>query len=495
MTGILDKHVQCSNVSETPKSKEDNFLEAMPSYTPGTLSHIAADSELEGKALRRFDIFLLPQLALVTILAYLDRTNLGNAKVFGLIEGLNLKGNEFNNLVTLFYVTYIICDVLWVVSIKKFGANRILGVAMVGWSAATLGTGFSKTYGQVMACRLLLGVFESGLLPGMIFIISTIWNREQQAKRVAVIYCSTTISGAFGGLIAYGIQTMGTQRGLEPWRWLFIIEGVISMTVGLIFFITIPFSAEKAWFLSTDQAESMRVRKEREALFKGQDEFKWRYVGLALKDPLVYLTGFTLFASTLPVLAFGTFLPTIILGFGYSALQVNYLTIPVYIAATISVAIVSFMSDKMRKRAVFLFLIPIPVLVGYAIAIGTPNNAAGYFAMFLCGIGIYPFNCVMLSWFSSNVSPDHKRSVGLAIAASIANVSGVLSGQIYPPGDAPRYISGNAVSLGLEFVSLVGVAIIYALLKWKMAAKKKAIQEGKESDKEGDGALDFVYTF
>lgn len=153
------------------------------------------------------------------------------------------------------------------------------------------------------------------------------------------------------------------------------------------------------------------------------------------------------------------------------------------------------MSDKMKKRAIFLFLIPIPVLIGYAIAIGTANNAAGYFAMFLCGIGIYPFNCIMLAWFSTNVSPDHKRSVGLAIVASIANVSGVLSGQIYPPADAPRYIPGNAVSLGLECVSLIGVAIIFTLLKWKMASKKKAIHEGKESTKEGDGALDFVYSF
>lgn len=153
------------------------------------------------------------------------------------------------------------------------------------------------------------------------------------------------------------------------------------------------------------------------------------------------------------------------------------------------------MSDKTRKRAIFLFLIPIPVLVGYAIAIGTANNAAGYFAMFLCGIGIYPFNCIMLAWFSTNVSPDHKRSVGLAIAASIANVSGVLSGQIYPPGDAPRYISGNAVSLGLEFVSLIGVGVIFVLLKWKLAAKRRAIEEGKVSTKEGDEALDFVYSF
>jgi predicted MFS family arabinose efflux permease len=171
------------------------------------------------------------------------------------------------------------------------------------------------------------------------------------------------------------------------------------------------------------------------------------------------------------------------------------MTIPIYILATISVAVVSYMSDRVRKRALFLFIVPIPVLIGYSIALGTENNAAGYFAMFLCGVGIFPFNCIMLAWFSTNVSPDHKRSVGLPVAASIANLSGVLSGQIYPVKDSPRYISGNAVSLGLEFVALLGVGVIVMLLKWRMSRKEKALQEGKGSDEEGDGALDYKYAF
>ncbi|KAF4991688.1 hypothetical protein FGRMN_7661 [Fusarium graminum] len=495
MASLFDKKIPLGQLSSTSPSSDGAVLEAMPSIAPGTLSPVVVDSEMEKQALKRFDMFLLPQLALLTVLAYLDRTNIGNAKVFGFAEGLNLKGNEFNNLVTFFYITYVICDVLWVISIQRFGANRVLAVAMLGWSASTIGTGFVRSYGEAMACRLILGAFESGLLPCMIFIISTVWNRDQQAKRVAVIYCATTISGAFGGLIAYGIQTMGTRLGLEPWRWLFIIEGAISMTVGLVAFLSIPVSAERAWFLTDEQAECMRAKKERDAAFKGKSKLKLKHVRAALKDPLVYLTGFSLFASSLPLLGFGTFLPTIILGFGYRSTQVNYMTIPVYILATISVAIVSSISDRIKKRAVFLLILPIPVLIGYAIALGTASNAAGYVAMFLCAIGIFPFNCIMLAWFSSNISPDAKRSVGLPVAASIANISGVLSGQIYPPGDAPRYISGNAVSLSLEAVALTGVLLVVLLLKWRMARKDKMLQQGKGDDREGDAALNFKYAF
>lgn len=203
------------------------------------------------------------------------------------------------------------------ISIKRFGANRVLGVAMVGWSAVTLGTGFTNNYKQALACRLLLGLFESGLLPGMIFIISTIWPRQRQSKRVAVIYCATTLSGAFGGLIAYGIQTMGMRRGLEPWRWLFIIEGAISLFFGMVLYLSMPVSAEKAWFLTAEEAEAMRLKKDRDFLFKGQDKLETKHVWRALRDPLVYLTAIALFSSSLPLLSFGTFLPAIILGLGY----------------------------------------------------------------------------------------------------------------------------------------------------------------------------------
>jgi hypothetical protein len=134
-------------------------------------------------------------------------------------------------------------------------------------------------------------------------------------------------------------------------------------------------------------------------------------------------------------------------------------------------------------------------MVGYAICLGTSNIGAGYFAMFLCGMGIYPYNCVMLAWFSTSMSPDHKRSVGIATAASIANLSGILSGQIYPTKDAPRYIMGNAISLGHEFVAFLCVGAIYCLLKWRMARNKKALDNGEVSHKEGDESLEFQFHF
>ena len=124
---------------------------------------------------------------------------------------------------------------------------------MVSWSIITLCTGFIHNYSQAIALRVLLGAFEAGLVPCVVFIISTIWAREDQAKRNAIIYGCNCLSGAFGGLIAYAIESMGTRHGLEAWRWLFIIEGAISIGLCGICWLLLPTTAEEAWFLTPEE--------------------------------------------------------------------------------------------------------------------------------------------------------------------------------------------------------------------------------------------------
>jgi MFS family permease len=183
-----------------------------------------------------------------------------------------MKGNEFNNISTVFYATYVACETPWVICAKRYGANKIIAIAFVGWGLTTLGTGFIKNYHQVLAMRLLLGVFESCYIPTIIFMISQIYDRSAVAKRITVLYIATTVSGALGGLIAYGIQTMGEVRALAPWRWLFIIEGIISIVLCFAEWVSPPKNAENAWFLNQEEKAVMQARKERDVAFKGDEE-------------------------------------------------------------------------------------------------------------------------------------------------------------------------------------------------------------------------------
>jgi hypothetical protein len=168
-------------------------------------------------------------------------------------------------------------------------------------------------------------------------------------------------------------------------------------------------------------------------------------------------------------------------------LQANYLTIPVYIFATLTLITATFTSDRLKKRAAVLAILPVAPIIGY-------NHAAGYFAMFLCGGGIYSYNCLILTWISTNIAPDYKRSMAMPFFVSLANVSGVVASNIYPSVDGPRYLVGNAVSAGMETLALCGVVVVWWTLRRRNMEKEKLRSQGVEDNgKDGDQALDFVY--
>ena len=450
----------------------------------------------ERAVLSKFDKFVMPQMALLVLLGYLDRTNIGNARVFGFEEDTGMQGTDFNDVSMYFYIPYVLLETPWVLAVKRWGPGRVLALAVVAWSSITIGTGFVTSYGQTIACRVLLGAAEAGLFPALIFTVSQIYPAKSQGKRMAVLYITIALSGALGGLIAYGIQSMGSRHGLSAWRWLFIIEGIISLVLGLACWVSLPTSPETAWFLTSEEKSIVMRVKERNHPYKEAASMDWSQVRMALTDPFLYLASASLFCSSIALFGFGTFLPTLLKGMGYSALEANYLSIPVYIFATISTAITTFVSDKLSKRFVCLIHTPLLGICGYAIVVATGNKAAGFFAMFLAGAGIYPFNTVLVTWVSNNTHPDSKRSVAIAILISLGNASGLASSQIYPITDAPRYVMGNAISLGGESVALLCVGLLYVLLRYRMRQKERARAEGEESNgKEGDQGLHFDYVF
>lgn len=154
---------------------------------------------------------------------------------------------------------------------------------------------------------------ESGLSPGFAFLYSTIYPQEQAGKRIMTTNLAQCIPGAFGGLFAYAVYTMGTGRGLAAWRWLFIVEFCVTIFVDGIGWIFIPDSAETAWYLTAEENETMRRKKRRDFLLRGEGKFNSNWVKITLKDPFVTSRN-AFFTSSVAIKGFGAFLPTIIAG-------------------------------------------------------------------------------------------------------------------------------------------------------------------------------------
>ncbi|KAL2833849.1 major facilitator superfamily domain-containing protein [Aspergillus cavernicola] len=463
-----------------------------PDEGSGTVIYI--EPEIETAALRKFDKYLVPVSVVFLVLSTLDRNNLGNAVVFGLDTDLGLVGGQFGNINTLSSVCTILFEVPWVLAVRYFGPKKALGASLFSWSFCTLGTAFIHNYGQAIAVRMLLNACEAGLAQGFAYLFSTIYPRETAGKRIMTTNLSACISGAFGGLFAYAVQTMGSRNGLAAWRWLFIVEFCITMFVGGIGLIFIPSSPETAWYLTAEEKEAMRLKRQRDQVHRGDGTLDRKWVKLALTDPFVYLLGIAFFTSSVAINGFGVFLPTILAGLGYASLSVNYMTIPVYIIGAISLIIQVYFSDKLRKRAIFIIGCCVPVAVGYLVCVGTPNEHAGYAGMFILVLGLFPISTLAVTWISTNLSPDAKRAIGMPLAYSIANVSALVSSQLYPSQQGPRYIMGNAVSAGLTVVAGFLYGACWFLLKRRNAKKLKLLAEGATTNGlEGDMSLDYMY--
>jgi MFS family permease len=201
-------------------------------------------------------------------------------------------------------------------AIKRYGPNKALGTALVLWSFVTLGTAFIHNYGQAIAVRMLLGACEAGISPGFSYLFATIYPRTSAAKRIMMTNLANCTSGAFGGLFAYAVQTMGTRRGLAPWRWLFIVEFCLTLVVGGIGWFLLPDSPETAWFLNEEEKATMVLRKQRDALYRGKNESLRTWIKPSFTDPYVYMLGIAFFTSSIAITGFGVFLPTIIQGLG-----------------------------------------------------------------------------------------------------------------------------------------------------------------------------------
>lgn len=124
------------------------------------------------------------------------------------------------------------------------------------------------------------------------------------------------VSGAFGGLFAYAVQSVGPQLGFAAWRWLFIAEFCITIIAGGIGWIFIPNSPETAWYLNVEEKETMRLKRQQADLIRGKDVSDRKWVRITFTDPFVYLLGIAFLTSSVAINGFGVFLPTIISGLG-----------------------------------------------------------------------------------------------------------------------------------------------------------------------------------
>ncbi|CAE6481186.1 unnamed protein product [Rhizoctonia solani] len=479
------------------------------------------DLQFERRLIRKMDLHVCPWVMLVYLVSFLDRVNIGNARLFGLEEDLGMKGSQYQTAVSVLFVTYLLFEVPSNLVIKKLRPSRYgksLAFITFAWGIVATLTGIVQSYGGLIACRLILGVFEAGLFPGMAVYLTFWYTRKELALRIGYLFVSSALAGAFGGLLATAIGQMDGVAGLRGWRWIIIIEyvfglelihkltpvkrGIPSVILGLLIPFVLADDPDSASWLTPTEKEYVRARKLRQ---QGEtadaQKFHWSDVRKCFLDPKVYAFAAAQFGCDTMLYGFSTFLPTIISQLGrWNATETQLLTVPCYVLGAATYLATAFLSDRYQIRGWFSVAGGLISVLGYLILLVPVSSGVHYMGCFLVAMGLYVVVGIPLSWLPNNIPRYGKRTSATGFQLMVGNASGVMAPFLYATNERPRYIRGHAVSLAMVAFATFSYALL-AIVYSRINARRSRGEEdyklaGKTSDEidaMGDDSPRFKY--
>lgn len=264
----------------------ENVPIARPKREPPPLvKHLSGDERqrLELALVRKIDLRLLPMILVMYIMNYLDRTNIAAARLAGLEDELELTGTQYLTALSILFVGYILMQIPSNLFLNKIGKPALyLPTVMIVWGIISGATAGVQSYGGLVAVRFCLGFVEAAYFPGCLFYLSAWYTRKELGFRTAILFSGLLIAGAFSGLISAGITNgLDGARNLRAWRWLFIIEGVITIVIAAAAYFVLPnFPRTTSWLtenerqlavwrLDEDIGEDDWVGNEKQSFFHG----------------------------------------------------------------------------------------------------------------------------------------------------------------------------------------------------------------------------------
>jgi len=258
----------------------------------------------------------------------LTSNTVANAKVDGLATDLKITNDQYLTGLTLFFIGYILFEVPFNIVLRQMSPRIFLPTCTLIFGVVTVLQGVCTNLTGFFVVRLFLGICEGALFPGVVFYLSMWYRRTERQYRVALFFSAASLAGAFGGILAWGIGHMGDVGGLHAWKWIFIIEGLLTfvVSIGAYFFIS-DYPAKSA-FLTENEKAFIEQRLTIDRDLTTNEGFNWANVSDALKDYKVWLYALAYHTMSLPLYTLSLFLVSQYFNTRLSGRTANYLSSP-----------------------------------------------------------------------------------------------------------------------------------------------------------------------
>ncbi|KAF1942983.1 MFS general substrate transporter [Clathrospora elynae] len=438
--------------------------------------------------LKKLDRRLVAFMALLYMLSFLDRSNIGNARIVGLVDDLNLSSKQYEWLLWAFYITYIMFE--WMTLMYRIVPPHIyISLCILSWGIVASLQAVATSFSFLLVLRALLGISEAAFAPGVPFYLSFFFRRQELAFRTGLFISASPLSASFAGALAYLITKVGEHGPLSPWRLLFLFEGFPSVLVAIWAWDFVPDGPGLATWLSPRQREVavLRLRSEKEGEEEDEENEKhlgrqrrgrvnFREVLQTLKDPKCYLSALMFFSCNVAFSSMPVFLPTIIRDMGYESITAQGLSAPPYLFAFVVVLTTAYYSDRLQSRSMFIMLHSLLATLGY----GTislcghfkyNNTLLRYLALYPATAGFFAAITIIITWTLNNQETDSKKGTGMAVMNIIGQMGPLVGTSIFPHEDGPFYVKGMSICAG--FMLLVGV--LAAVLRWVLIRENRKL--------------------
>ncbi|KIV95886.1 hypothetical protein PV10_03487 [Exophiala mesophila] len=477
------------------KASSFDHLELDPNKeSEGSADEIEWTEAEETLIRRKIDRRIVPVVTVLYLFCFLDRANIGNARIQGMAVDLHLVGYRFNWALSVFYIVYLLVEVPSNILLKYIGPRIYIPLLVFGFGFVSICTAFVKNFAQLCVARAFLGVFEGGTMPGIAFYLSTFYKRRELYFRIGIFISAASIAGAFGGLFATALSRIprwGTESTpIHTWRNIFFFEGVLTVIFAALAPLVMPSNPQTCKFLTEKERYIANERLIREHRADPHEIVQWKHIKAAIFNINNNVAAMGFFMINITVQGLSIFMPTILNDLGWTATKAQLYSVPPYVCACLCAILIAYISDKTRRRGIYLACATALPITGFSILRWNTNANVRYMAVYFITVGAFPGGPGFMSWGINNSSGPAVRAVATAWIVSVGTLGGVLATWTYLVRDAPRYPIGHSINLGAQIIvlCLASFGIAYNLRENRLrdAGKRNHRLEGLNEQQKRD---------